>query len=412
MILAEVAPPALLRPLWRNRDFLLLWDGQAVSLLGTQVSTLALPLLMLALTRSPAQAGLVASVRLVPYLALGLPAGALIDRWDRRWVMVCCNAARGTVQGTIPLAFALGQLRLPHLYAVALVEGAAFVFFDIANTACLPRVVPDAQLPRAAAINAVAYWGAQVLGPGLAGVAIGLANTTVAGAMLAYTLDGASYAVSVIVLLGLRTSLRTDRTPDTHRAVWAEVVAGLRFLWRQRVLRALAFLHGCLSLLDAPVTLAVIVLARDYLHADARTLGVIFAVGGTGGVVGALLAPSATTRLRVGTILLGTVALEGLAMPIIAMATSPALLMVGTALMFLTFPLYGVAEQAYRLAHTPDDLQGRVSSVFRLPLFTSVGTAVGGVFLGLLGPRTELWLIGVGLILSALAVGTTALRRA
>ena len=179
-----IAVPA--RPLWLNRDFVLLWSGQTVSTLGTSVSLLALPLLALALTRSPAQAGFLAAVQSLPYLVFSLPAGALIDRWDRKRVMIRCDAARFIVYGSVPLAYALGHLTIAQLYLVALVGGTAFVFFNIAEVASLPRVVPEARLAQANAINAAAESSAQLVGPGLSGFIISLARTTASGASVAY----------------------------------------------------------------------------------------------------------------------------------------------------------------------------------------------------------------------------------
>src|SRR5689334_11995421 len=100
----------LLSPLWHNRDYLLLWSGQLLSTIGTQISQLAFPLLVLALTFSPAQAGIVAALRSLPFAVLCLPAGALVDRWDRRTVMLLCDSGRALVLGSIPLALWLGCL--------------------------------------------------------------------------------------------------------------------------------------------------------------------------------------------------------------------------------------------------------------------------------------------------------------
>jgi MFS family permease len=176
--------------LWRHRDFLLLWSGQAISILGTSVSTLALPLLVLALTLSPTQAGFIAATQTTPYLLFSLPAGALVDRWNRKTVMILCDAAR-------LLAYLLGHLFLLHLYLVAFISGTAFVFFNSAQVAALPRVVPSALVPRANAWNASAESAAILIGPGLSGFIISLARTIVGGAMLAYLLDSISYWHSV-----------------------------------------------------------------------------------------------------------------------------------------------------------------------------------------------------------------------
>src|SRR5262249_9827587 len=138
-------------PLWRNREYLLLWSGQAISSVGSEATQLVLPLLILSLTQSPAQAGLAGALRALAYLLLGLPAGALVDRWDPKRPMLLCGAGRARALGSIPLALALGRLTVVQLYLISLLEGALFVFFPLAESAALPRVVAKGQLPAATA---------------------------------------------------------------------------------------------------------------------------------------------------------------------------------------------------------------------------------------------------------------------
>ena len=232
----EGVPTGATPPLWRQRDFLLLWSGQTVSRLGSQVSNIALPLLVLALTRSPSQAGFIAAAQSLPYLLLSLPAGALVDRWDRQRVMILCDAARFLAVGSVPVAYATGHLEVAQLYAIALIMGVALVFFDAAELAALPRVVSESQLMRAAGLNATAESGAYLVGPGLAGVLIGLARSTVPGAALAYLVDSLSYLTSMLTLSLIRLPFQDGRAGPPHvalslRAVRAEIIEGLRFLW-------------------------------------------------------------------------------------------------------------------------------------------------------------------------------------
>ncbi len=194
-----LAAPA--RPLWRNRDFLLLWSGQAVSTLGSTVSTLALPLLVLALTHSAAQAAFIAATQAIPYLVLALPAGALIDHWDRKAVMIRCDIARVLALGSVPLAAAVGQVTVTQLYLVALIAGTALVFFNIVQTAALTHVVPATQLPRANALDQTVASTAALIGPGLAGAIVALGRTVAAGASLAFLVDSLSYLASVLSLM-------------------------------------------------------------------------------------------------------------------------------------------------------------------------------------------------------------------
>jgi MFS family permease len=189
---SEEAPahaPRKLPRLWSNRDYMLLWSGQAVSSLGTQVSTIAFPFLVLALTGSLAQAGFMGGLRALPYLIFSLPAGALIDRWDRKRVMIICDGGRALALGSIPVAVLLGQLTMLQLYLVSAVEGTLFVFFNLAEVACLPRVVPPEQLPAATAQNSATDGTSFLVGPALGGALFGL------GQMLPFLGDAVSYTI-------------------------------------------------------------------------------------------------------------------------------------------------------------------------------------------------------------------------
>jgi MFS family permease len=157
--------------LWRNRDYLLLWGGQVVSVLGSRVSQISLPLLIIAVTHSPAQAGTVAALFGLPYLLFGLLAGVLVDSWDRKRTMIICSAINCVGTGTIPLAIVSGRLSMPQLYAVALVTGSAFVFFDVAEIAALPNVVAPGQLPAAVGQNQATFSAGGVAGQPIYNVA-------------------------------------------------------------------------------------------------------------------------------------------------------------------------------------------------------------------------------------------------
>jgi MFS family permease len=140
-------------PLWRNRDFLLLWTGQVVSTIGTRVSGLAYPLVVLAITGSAAQAGLVAAAQTAPFLIWFLPAGALVDRWPRKRIMLAADAGRAVALASVAVAVLLGRIMIGYLIVVAFAEGTLYVFFLLAETAALPYVVPKPQLPTAVAQN-------------------------------------------------------------------------------------------------------------------------------------------------------------------------------------------------------------------------------------------------------------------
>ena len=257
-------------PLWRNREFVLLEGGQSISDAGTQVSHLAFPLLVLALTGSPAQAGLVGTLRAAPYFLLALPAGALVDRWDRRTVMLVCDSGRALCLGAIALAAAMNALSLPLIYAVALGEGMLGVIYSLASIACLPRIVPKPQLPQAYAWGAADEGAMSLIGPPLGGALYAL------GRGLPFLADAVSYVVSVVALLFIHTPLQGERT--TPREPMArEIRAGLAWLWRQPTIRMLAILSGLINVVAPEASALLVIVLAQRQHASSATIGLIFA---------------------------------------------------------------------------------------------------------------------------------------
>ncbi|GAC1566349.1 MAG: MFS transporter [Ktedonobacteraceae bacterium] len=400
--------------LWHNRDFLLLWSAQTVSVIGTNVSRLAMPLLVLALTHSPAQAGFMTAIRQIPYLLFSLPAGALVDRWNRKVTMILCDLLRWLALGSVPLAFALGHLTLVHLYIVAFVEGTAYVFFSLAQIAALPQVVASEHLPRAYALDTTTEYVGMLLGPSLGAFIISLVPLVEMGTILAYLSDSVSYLVSIVSLLFIRVSFQMERATEKRRALYKEIAEGLRFLWGQRLLRIMALLTMTVNFLLSPVTLVIIVLARGALHIDVQVLGFVLSAEGVGGVLGGVVAPWVRAHLRFGQIIIGSVIVWAGAVLMLALAPSALLLIMGAGLIGLLWPLYGVTLVTYRLSLTPDILQGRVNSAFRFLSYGSepLGAAIGGLLLAPLGAQTVLGLIAGGLALSGFVALFTSLRKA
>ncbi len=191
--------------LWHNRNFLLLWSGQLISSIGTGVSQLAFPLLTLALSGSPAQAGLVAALNQAPYFLLSLPAGVLVDRWDRKRVMLVCEAGRALSLLSLPLVFALGHPSVLLLGVVSLLNGIFFVFFDLAGASCLPRLVEPIQLATATSLSMTTEGVTNLLGAPLGGLLYSM------GRALPFVADALSYVVSACSLLLIKASFQQER---------------------------------------------------------------------------------------------------------------------------------------------------------------------------------------------------------
>ncbi|HCP75409.1 MAG TPA: MFS transporter, partial [Ktedonobacter sp.] len=355
------ASPRRSKPLWRNRDFLLLVSGQAVSSVGSQVSLIAFPLLILALTNSPIQTGLITALRGLPFALFCLPAGALIDRWDRKRVMILCDIGRAIALVSIPVALVFGHLTYIQLYTVSLVEGTLFVFFNLAETACLPHVVMKGQLSAAVAQNEVLYSVSSVIGPALGPILYGIGST------IPFLADGISYAASAFSLFFIKTKFQEERDAEPHK-LWAEIGEGMSWLWHNPLVRFIAVLTFGLITPCSGYVLIIIILARD-LHATNVITGLIFAGGGIGSVVGALLVVPLQKRFSFGQLMIGTAWLWVLGWLLYAFALNPWILLAANVVSFIVVPIYMMVQFSYRLALIPDRLQGRVNSVFRLIAF-------------------------------------------
>lgn len=375
------APPGEHRPsLWRNRNFMLLWSGQVLSTTGSQVSQLAFPLLVLAITRSPAQAGIAGALRGLPFVLLCLPAGALVDRWDRRRVMLLCDSGRALALGSIPVAIWLNHLSFLQLCLVALGEGTLMTFFSLAETACLPHVVPKEQLPAATAQNQAIDSSSWTLGPLLGGLLYGL------GRAIPFLLDAISYLCSVLGIFFIRVRFQDERSRPSQR-IWQEIGEGLLWLWREPLPRFLALLAFGLIMPSIGFPLLLIILAQR-LHASSAVIGLLFASGGAGSILGALVTNPLQKRFTFGQLTIGSAWVWAISWLALAIAPNTVVLGIANAVSFIVVPLYLSVQFSYRLITIPDRLQGRVQSVYRLLSFGSqpLGMALTGGLIQWIGP--------------------------
>lgn len=386
------------RSLWRNRDFLLLWCGRAISELGNELTNLAFPALFFIITGSAAQAGLLSAARLLPYLFFGLIAGALVDRWDRRRVMVVCELASFVVVGAVPLLYSRELLSLPLLAALVFLEGTFALFYGLANAAVLPQIVAREQIGDASAFQQVTASAAFVLGPALYGGLTGFG-----GPAAPFVVDAVSYLVGAAALFAIRRSFQTTREPARH-ALIHDIREGVVWLRRHPMVRFLAVLMGGLTFCTGGFALLVLTIAQN-LGASDVAVGLIFAAGGGGALLGAALTAPLMRRFRFGPLLRWCTWVWVLTW--IPFAWTPNIWVLGlvTALGFVIVPIHSTVQYSYRIAQIPDALQGRVNGVFRLVLFGSqaLGAVVTGLLLEALGPVGVVLALTVPQALLALA---------
>ena len=394
------------RPLRGNRDFVLLWTAGVTSGLGSQLTLVAYPLLVLALNGTPTQAGLLGTAGLVTRTVLRLPAGALVDRWDRRRVMLCCDGVRAAALLAVVAAVAVGSAGVGLLLVAVVVESASGVLFLPAERAALRSVVPVEQLSSALAVNQAREFAAELAGPPLGGVLLGL------GRALPFLGDTLSYAYSFVAVLLVRTPLRVGRDPGRPTGLVREVVDGVAFTWRSPLLRAITLCAAGANTVYTGLTFAVIVVAHRS-GASPAGIGLMLGAAGVGGLLGALVAPRLIAALPPGALVLGVLWSGAVLIP--AMAAHPTPALIGPLLAGFTglMPAANAVLVSRQMATTPEDMQGRV---FTSVLFLSGagGAAVPvltGVLIDLAGGAAVLLALGGAMaVVAGLSTANRTLR--
>ncbi|MEV6846460.1 MFS transporter [Actinoplanes sp. NPDC051411] len=379
-----------------RHDFRLLLGGRLVSQLGDSLQFLALPLLVIALTGSSKQAGLLLGLQTLVGLVFGLLAGALADRWNRKTTMIWCEIGRAVITAGVPAAALFGVLGMPQLYAAAVLNGALSTLFGAANSSALPNVVPRAALPRALGTIGAMSSALRIAGAAVAGLAYAV------GRMFPFAVNAVSFLASAATLRAIRADFQPARTAS-HPTLVTDIGHGLAWLWRQPVIRTLAVLDAADGLRFGAGYLLIIVLAQG-LHANPAQVGLVFTGAGAGALLGSLLAPGLTRRFSLGALSITMLWIEALAFPFYALAPTWWLLLVVAFAESVVAPVYNIALDTYRLAVIPDALRGRITSTIDT-LTTgaaAIGTTASGTLIALLGAPALTWILAGWLTLIAI----------
>jgi MFS family permease len=394
-------------PLRKNRDFTILWSGQLVSTIGSEVSGLAFPLLVLALTHSPARAGIVGFANALPNLFLYLPAGALVDRWNRKRIMLVADAVRAVALGSVAVSLWAHGLTFAQIVVVAFVEGSLGVFFRVSESAALPQVVPKEQLTAAIAQNQARQQGAGVVSQPLGGFLFAL------GRSVPFVFDAVSYAASFVSLLFVRPAFQEAREPGA-RQLRAEIAEGVQWLWNHRFLRTTMFLVAGTNFGHAALVLALIVRARN-LGASSTLIGAMFAVLSAGAIIGSVAAPWVQRNIRPSLLIIGSVWLWAAMTFSMFLVHETLLLGVLFGVQALVGPPFNVVVGTYRYLLVPDRLLGRVQSAGSLVTWGSIplGSLAAGYLIQGLGARSTFLVLGAVFTVVALAaVSARVIRQA
>lgn len=389
----EQAPPS---SLWRNRDFGLLWGGQALSSLGSSMASLAYPLVVLELTGSAVTAGAVGTVALVVQLLVNLPSGVLVDRVNRRRLMIGCDLLRLAAFGVLAAALLTGHGSVALVLAVAVVEALCDMPFFNAAMAAVRNLVPPHQVSTAMARNEARQYAVTLVGPPLGGAAFGL------GRALPFAANAVSYLFSLVALLLIRTPLQEVKTEQPASAV-GDLVEGLRFMVTDPFLRATMLIAPPINFALNGILFGLVLVLRGHGLSPAL-IGTAETLFGVGGLAGALAAGWLLRRFAFPLLLRGIcVAGVPLMLAVLPLSASPLAAAPVAVLGFL-----GPALNAGLFGHlarvVPDRLQGRAIGAIML---AAMGlTASAPVVAGLLVHHFGAAGIAVGAA-AAMAVAAT-----
>jgi len=340
-------------PLRKNRDFALFQGGQLLSNFGTQSTQIAFPLLVLALTHSPAKAGVVAFARSLPLWIFAFPAGLAGDHFSRKRLMIGSDVLRAATMTALGVTVVLHHAAFWEIPVAAFVEGTGAAIFSGATTGAMRAVVPTEQLPAAQNVLTARFALVRLGGPPLGGVLFGITRS------LPFLADAASYVFSTASLAAMRTPLEEEREPETA-PIHERLLEGMRFLWSSPFLRTVALLFSLTQIIFPGVQLALVVIAKRQGLSSAEIGGLVAAAGGfllVGTAIAPFLRKALPTRFL---IVLEMWTWAGcaifLAFPNVYVLTAS---LVPT---MLAIPTTDSVVWPYQIALTPDRLMGRTTA--------------------------------------------------
>jgi MFS family permease len=388
--------------LWRHPDFLKLWVGQTISVFGSQITALALPLTaVLNLQATPAQMGMLRATHSASAMMAGLFAGVLADRLRRRPILIGTDLGFAVLAGSIPVAAFLGLLRIEQFYLVQIFSGVLAEFSVVTHMAFLPSLAQRHQLVEANSKLTTTNSMASIAGPVLAGVLIQLIT-----APMAIILDAISFLVSALFIWRIRASEPAPAPVASRKSVRAEIGEGLSFVFGNPTLRPLAEAIAIHFLFNGLIFSIFILYASSELKIESAMLGGVFAASGLGFLIGALAAGRVARRCGVGPTMLGatfTIAVAALLIPL-AGGPLPVIVAVLAFALFLQafgISLNGINLVSLRQAMTPTQLQGRMNATFRFLnlIAVTIGALLVGALSEVIGLRLTLVIGGCGLFI-------------
>jgi MFS family permease len=398
--------------LWAHRDFMKLWTGQSISEFGSQISQLAIPLLaLLELHATTFEFALLGVLGFMPFILFALPAGVWVDRLRRRPILIVGDASRAVLLALIPILWALDVLKIWQLFVITFVIGIFTVFFDVAYQSYLPALIERDDLVDGNSKIQLTVSVAQVAGPSTAGLLIGAVT-----APYAILFDAVSFVFSSAFMISMRHRENLPARPTGgHPKMWPQVKEGLRWVVGHRWLRAIAACTATSNFFFSMFFAVLLVYVVRTLHFSAAEIGVMFAVGSCGSIVGALTANRIQKRVGVGpAIVFGSICFcaTGLIYVLAPQSVALPIFMLAQAIGGFGGVSYNITQVSLRQAITPERLQGRMNAAMRWIVWGTIplGGLLGGAVGQWVGLRPAMWIGAIGSAAAFLPVALTSVR--
>ena len=392
-------------PLWRNAAFVRLWSAATISIFGSLITRIALPLVAILVLGSGAlEVAILRGLDLGMTLVFGLVAGAWVDRLRRRPVLIWADLGRAVLLGSVPVAFAFGVLSFAQLLIVSGLAAILTTFFDAADNAYLPTVVERDRLVDANSALAASGSAAEFMAFGISGFLVQILT-----APIAIAVDAVTYLASALLLGTIRQPEPPPPEREDREPVLTEIRVGLAIVWHSPILRAFVGAQMALAALWGIFGATFFLFVLDDLGLSPAVLGLVAGVGGASSFIGAVVASRTTARWGIGPVAIGAMVLSAVGNAFIPLAPA-GLPLVAVACLVLqqliadsAVTVYDITEVSVRQTLVHDRALGRVTSTFKVAAMLAqlVATLAAGVLAEVIGLRATAWLAPIGGLVAA-----------
>lgn len=395
--------------LFKHKNFKKLWTAQILSLIGTQVTVVALPIIAIQLLNaSTMQVGVLTAMSYLPFLLFGLPAGAWVDRLSIKKLMIICDISRGAILILIPILYGIELLSIPVLFVIAFCNGVFTVFFDISNQSFLPEILPKNQLIEGNSKLVTSYTTSQMIGPTIAGFLVKIFS-----APIAIFLDSITFFLSSIFIYKIKTYKQKSilNTNEKPSRIYTEVKEGIKFVIKNKYLKPIAISMSMANMFDLfgmiQTILPIYILST--LDLSSFEYGVILSLGNLGAILGTFINKKLINRFSLGKILAVSSILPGISLLILPFTSGAyAIYIIGFSLSIagLNIAIFNINQISLRQSITPLPLMGRMNATIRFIIWGTIpiGAFLGGFLGEKIGIRNTLLVAAIGSILSSIPI--------